>query len=45
MEWAGATGVISAFDEIDCKRRATLALKAMLSDGTVTLSGDAAVAV
>jgi acyl dehydratase len=40
-----ATGTISAIDEVDGERRATLDLTVTLADGTVTLTGDAVVAV
>jgi acyl dehydratase len=39
------TGTISAIDEVDGERRATLDLTVTLADGTVTLTGDAVVAV
>jgi acyl dehydratase len=40
-----ATGTISGIDEVDGERRATLDLTVTLADGTVTLTGDAVVAV
>jgi acyl dehydratase len=39
-----ATGRITAVDDVDGERRATLALAVTLADGTVTLTGDAVVA-
>jgi acyl dehydratase len=39
------TGVVTSIDEVDGERRATLALTVTLADGTVTLSGDAVVAL
>jgi acyl dehydratase len=40
-----ATGMITAIDHVDGERRATLNLTVTLDDGTVTLTGDAVVAV
>jgi acyl dehydratase len=40
-----ATGMITAIDQVDGERRATLNLTVTLDDGTVTLTGDAVVAV
>ena len=40
-----ATGTITAIDHVDGERRATLSLTVTLDDGTVTLTGDAVVAV
>ncbi|MDT5402380.1 MAG: hypothetical protein QOK33_5611 [Mycobacterium sp.] len=40
-----ATGTISAIDDFDGERRATLDLTVTLDDGTVTLTGDAVVAL
>jgi acyl dehydratase len=40
-----ATGTITAIDHVDGERRATLNLTVSLDDGTVTLTGDAVVAV
>lgn len=40
-----ARGQIVALDTVDGERRATLALSVTLADGTVTLSGDAVVAL
>jgi acyl dehydratase len=40
-----ATATISAIDDVDGERRATLNLTVALEDGTVTLTGDAVVAV
>jgi acyl dehydratase len=40
-----ATGAITAIDEVGAERRATLSLTVTLADGTVTLIGDAVVAV
>jgi acyl dehydratase len=40
-----ATATISAIDDVDGERRATLNLTVTLDDGTVTLTGDAVVAV
>lgn len=40
-----ATGRITAIDDVDGERRATLELAVPLSDGTVTLTGDAVVAL
>jgi acyl dehydratase len=40
-----ATGAITAIDHVDGERRATLNLTVTLDDGTVTLTGDAVVAV
>ncbi|MFD0364053.1 MaoC/PaaZ C-terminal domain-containing protein [Nocardia sp. GCM10030253] len=40
-----ATGKVTAVDEVDGERRATLELAVTLADGTVTLTGDAVVAV
>ena len=40
-----ATGKVVAIDEVDGERRATLELVVTLADGTVTLTGDAVVAL
>ncbi len=40
-----ATGRVCAIDEVDGERRATLELVVTLADGTVTLTGDAVVAL
>ncbi len=40
-----ATGRITAIDEVDGERRATLELAVTLADGTVTLTGDTVVAL
>ncbi|MFE3060397.1 MaoC/PaaZ C-terminal domain-containing protein [Nocardia sp. NPDC059239] len=40
-----ATGTVVSIDEVDGERRATLELTVALADGTVTLSGDAVVAL
>ena len=40
-----ATGRVCAIDEVDGERRATLELAVTLADGTVTLTGDAVVAL
>ncbi|HEX7823273.1 MAG TPA: MaoC/PaaZ C-terminal domain-containing protein [Mycobacterium sp.] len=40
-----ATGTITAIDDVDGERRATIDLTVALSDGTVTLTGDAVVAI
>ncbi len=40
-----ATGRVTAIDEVDGERRATLDLAVTLADGTVTLIGDAVVAL
>ncbi|MBF6126469.1 MaoC/PaaZ C-terminal domain-containing protein [Nocardia brasiliensis] len=40
-----ATGKVVAIDEVDGERRATLELAVVLADGTVTLLGDAVVAL
>ncbi|GAB2505710.1 MaoC/PaaZ C-terminal domain-containing protein [Nocardia heshunensis] len=40
-----ATGRVTAVDEVDGERRATLELTVTLDDGTVTLTGDAVVAL
>ncbi|MFE3189419.1 MaoC/PaaZ C-terminal domain-containing protein [Nocardia sp. NPDC059240] len=40
-----ATGKVVAVDEVDGERRATLELVVALADGTVTLTGDAVVAL
>ena len=40
-----ATGTITAIDDVDGERRATLDLTVTLDDGTVTLTGDAVVAL
>jgi len=40
-----ATGAITAIDHVDGERRATLNLTVTLDDGTVTLTGDAVVAL
>jgi acyl dehydratase len=39
------TGRVTAIDEVDGERRATVELTITLADGTVTLSGDAVVAI
>lgn len=39
------TGLVTAIDEIDGERRATVELTVTLADGTVTLSGDAVIAI
>jgi len=39
------TAVVSAIDEVDGEKRATLALTVTLADGTTTLTGDAVVAL
>jgi acyl dehydratase len=39
------TGTVTSIDEVDGERRATLDLKVVLADGTVTLLGSAAVAL
>jgi len=39
------TGRVAAIDEVDGERRATLELVVTLSDGTITLTGDAVVAI
>ena len=39
------TGVIAKIEEVDGERRATLDLKVALADGTVTLLGEAVVAL
>ena len=39
------TGRVSAIEEIDGERRATVDLTVTLADGTVTLSGDAVIAI
>ena len=39
-----STGRITAIDDVDGERRATLELAVTLADGTVTLTGDAVVA-
>jgi len=39
------TGSVTSIDTVDGERRATLALKVALADGTVTLLGEAVVAV
>lgn len=39
------TGRVTAIDEVDGERRATLELAVTLADGTTTLTGDAVVAV
>ena len=39
------TGRVAAIDEVDGERRAILELVVTLSDGTITLTGDAAVAI
>ncbi|MEU4321243.1 MaoC/PaaZ C-terminal domain-containing protein [Nocardia fluminea] len=39
------TGTVAAIEEIDGERLATLALRVALADGTVTLLGDAVVAI
>jgi acyl dehydratase len=40
-----ATGKVVSIDEVDGERRATLELAVTLADGTVTLTGDAVVAL
>src|SRR5882757_6133062 len=40
-----ATGAITAIDDVDGERRATIDLTIRLADGTVTLTGDAVVAL
>ncbi|MFE3255067.1 MaoC/PaaZ C-terminal domain-containing protein [Nocardia sp. NPDC059091] len=40
-----ATGTVVSIDEVDGEHRATLELTVALADGTVTLSGDAVVAL
>lgn len=40
-----ATGKVVAIDEVDGERRATMELAVVLADGTVTLLGDAVVAL
>ncbi|WP_406236859.1 MaoC/PaaZ C-terminal domain-containing protein [Nocardia sp. NBC_01009] len=40
-----ATGKVTSIDRVDGERRATLELAVTLADGTVTLTGDAVVAV
>ncbi|MEV0245995.1 MaoC/PaaZ C-terminal domain-containing protein [Nocardia sp. NPDC050712] len=40
-----ATGTVVSIDEVDGERRATLDLSVTLADGTVTLTGDAVVAL
>jgi acyl dehydratase len=40
-----ATGTITAIDDVDGERRATIDLTVTLADGTVTLTGDAVVAL
>lgn len=40
-----ATGKITAIDDVDGERRATIDLTVTLADGTVTLTGDAVVAL
>ncbi|SBS76838.1 MaoC family protein [uncultured Mycobacterium sp.] len=39
------TGRVSAIEEVDGERRATVELAVTLADGTVTLSGDAVIAI
>ncbi|GAY14528.1 MaoC/PaaZ C-terminal domain-containing protein [Mycobacterium sp. shizuoka-1] len=39
------TGQVTAIDEVDGERRATVEVTVTLADGTVTLSGDAVVAI
>ena len=39
------TGTVRSVDEVDGERRATLDLQVVLADGTVTLTGEAVVAV
>ena len=39
------TGTVTAVDEVDNERRATIELTVTLADGTVTLTGDAVVAL
>jgi acyl dehydratase len=40
-----ATGKVVSIDEVDGERRATLELAVTLADGTITLTGDAVVAI
>jgi acyl dehydratase len=40
-----ATGTVTAIDDVDGERRASLDLTVTLDDGTVTLTGDAVVAL
>jgi acyl dehydratase len=40
-----ATGTVTAIEEVDGERHATLSLTVTLDDGTVTLIGDAVIAV
>jgi acyl dehydratase len=40
-----ATGTVTAIDDVDGERRATLELAVTLADGTVTLTGHAVVAI
>jgi acyl dehydratase len=40
-----ATGKVVSIDEVDGERRATLELAVTLADGTITLTGDAVVAL
>ncbi|MFC9664665.1 hypothetical protein ACFVJ5_30910 [Nocardia sp. NPDC127606] len=40
-----ATGTVVAIEEVDSERRATLELVVALPDGTITLTGDAVVAL
>jgi acyl dehydratase len=40
-----AAATVTSIDEVDGERRATLALTVTLADGTVTLTGDAVVAL
>jgi acyl dehydratase len=40
-----ATGKVVSIDDVDGERRATLELAVTLADGTVTLTGDAVVAI
>lgn len=39
------TGRVTAIDEVDGERRATIEVSVTLADGTVTLSGDAVIAI
>lgn len=39
------TGRVTAIDEVDGERRATIEVTVTLADGTVTLSGDAVIAI
>jgi acyl dehydratase len=40
-----ATGTVTAIDDVDGERRARLDLAVTLADGTVTLTGDAVIAI